>query len=67
MAGLGLLDRVDDNSFNANAITRHMVDMPSAQHGAVHLCVTFSVLFFSLICLILSDQPLTVTVAPPRE
>lgn len=37
MAGLGLLDRVDENSFNANAITRHMVDMPSAQHGAVHL------------------------------
>jgi len=39
MAGLGLVERVDENSFNANAITRHMVAMPSAQHGAVHLCV----------------------------
>ncbi|KAJ6131002.1 hypothetical protein N7523_001462 [Penicillium sp. IBT 18751x] len=36
MAGLGLLDRVDENVFQANAITRHMVAMPSAQHGAVH-------------------------------
>jgi hypothetical protein len=41
MAGLGLVERVDENSFNANAITRHMVAMPSAQHGAVHLCVAF--------------------------
>ncbi|KAJ5660736.1 uncharacterized protein N7484_000108 [Penicillium longicatenatum] len=36
MSGLGLVDRVDDNRFNANAVTRHMVDMPSAQHGALH-------------------------------
>jgi hypothetical protein len=28
---------VDEDCFAANAITRHMVDMPSAQHGAVHL------------------------------
>lgn len=39
MAGLGLLERVNEDLFNANAITKHMVDMPSAQHGAVHLCV----------------------------
>ncbi|KAJ5587973.1 uncharacterized protein N7459_003738 [Penicillium hispanicum] len=36
MAGLGLVDRVAEDRFNANAITRHMVDMPSAQHGALH-------------------------------
>lgn len=39
MAGLGLVERVDEDRFKANAITKHMVDMPSAQHGAVHLCV----------------------------
>lgn len=39
MAGLGLLDRVEENIFQANAITRHMAAMPSAQHGAVHLWV----------------------------
>ncbi|GLI77986.1 hypothetical protein PoHVEF18_006283 [Penicillium ochrochloron] len=38
MAGLGLVERVDEDCFVANAITRHMVDMPSAQHGAVHFC-----------------------------
>jgi hypothetical protein len=37
MAGLGLVERVDEDCFVDNAITRHMVDMPSAQHGAVHL------------------------------
>ncbi|KAJ5248628.1 hypothetical protein N7468_000079 [Penicillium chermesinum] len=36
MSGLGLVDRVDEDRYNANAITRHMVDMPSAQHGALH-------------------------------
>ncbi|KAJ5909199.1 hypothetical protein N7495_001881 [Penicillium taxi] len=36
MAGLGLVDRVEEDRFNANAITRHMVDMPSSQHGAIH-------------------------------
>ena len=39
MSGLGLVDRVDEDRYNANAITRHMVDMPSAQHGALHLLV----------------------------
>ncbi|KAJ6089300.1 hypothetical protein N7467_004516 [Penicillium canescens] len=36
MAGLGLVERVDEDRFNANAITKHMVAMPSAQHGALH-------------------------------
>ncbi|KAJ6088248.1 hypothetical protein N7486_009509 [Penicillium sp. IBT 16267x] len=36
MSGLGLVDRVDEDRFDANAVTRHMVDMPSAQHGALH-------------------------------
>lgn len=39
MAGLGLVDCVDEH-FHANEITRHMVDMPSAQHGAMHLLVS---------------------------
>jgi hypothetical protein len=37
MAGLGLVDLVEDDVYSANSITRHMVDMPSAQHGALHL------------------------------
>ncbi|KAJ5937023.1 hypothetical protein N7466_003473 [Penicillium verhagenii] len=36
MSGLGLVERVDENRFNANAVTHHMVEMPSAQHGALH-------------------------------
>ncbi|KAJ5761841.1 uncharacterized protein N7511_005223 [Penicillium nucicola] len=36
MAGLGFVERVDEDRFNANAITKHMVAMPSAQHGALH-------------------------------
>ncbi|KAJ5490619.1 O-methyltransferase family 2 [Penicillium expansum] len=36
MAGLGLVERVDEDCFTANAITNHMVAMPSAQHGALH-------------------------------
>ncbi|OQE40999.1 hypothetical protein PENCOP_c005G05808 [Penicillium coprophilum] len=36
MAGLGLVDRVAEDCFTANAITSHMVAMPSAQHGALH-------------------------------
>ncbi|KAJ5772777.1 hypothetical protein N7457_007673 [Penicillium paradoxum] len=36
MSGLGLVDRVADDCFAANAITNHMVAMPSAQHGALH-------------------------------
>ncbi|KAJ5489545.1 hypothetical protein N7539_004435 [Penicillium diatomitis] len=38
MAGLGLVNRLDEDRFVANAITHHMVAMPSAQHGAVHFC-----------------------------
>ncbi|CAG8885705.1 unnamed protein product [Penicillium egyptiacum] len=37
MAGLGLVERVAEDCFTANAITNHMVSMPSAQHGALHL------------------------------
>ncbi|KAJ5715669.1 uncharacterized protein N7483_012850 [Penicillium malachiteum] len=36
MSGLGLVNRVDEERFDANAITRHMVSMPSAQEGALH-------------------------------
>ncbi|KGO67499.1 O-methyltransferase, family 2 [Penicillium italicum] len=36
MAGLGLVELVDEDCFTANAITNHMVAMPSAQHGALH-------------------------------
>ncbi|KAJ5768784.1 hypothetical protein N7520_003343 [Penicillium odoratum] len=36
MSGLGLVDRVDEDRYNANMVTQHMVDMPSAQHGALH-------------------------------
>ncbi|KAJ5162491.1 hypothetical protein N7492_007883 [Penicillium capsulatum] len=35
MAGLGLVDCVEDQ-FHANDMTHHMVNMPSAQHGALH-------------------------------
>ncbi|KAJ9244202.1 hypothetical protein DTO169E5_1807 [Paecilomyces variotii] len=38
MAGLNLVDLIDTDlsMYSANAITRHMVAMPSAQHGALH-------------------------------
>lgn len=36
MAGLGLVECVAEDIYAANAITRHMVDMPSSQHGALH-------------------------------
>ncbi|CAG8092794.1 unnamed protein product [Penicillium salamii] len=36
MSGLGMVDSVAENIFSANAITKHMVAMPSAQHGALH-------------------------------
>ena len=39
MAGLGLVERVGEDCFTANAITNLMVAMPSAQHGALHLSV----------------------------
>jgi len=48
MAGLNLVDLIDTDlsMYSANAITRHMVAMPSAQHGALHLSVTGSFLGF---------------------
>ncbi|RMZ90443.1 hypothetical protein DV736_g2318, partial [Chaetothyriales sp. CBS 134916] len=36
MAGLGLVDLVDDTTFRVNAITRHMVEVPSSIHGMLH-------------------------------
>lgn len=41
MAGLGLVEQVSENVFSANDITRYMIEYPSAQHGALHLFVTF--------------------------
>jgi hypothetical protein len=57
MAGLGLVERVEEDRFNANAITRHMVAMPSAQHGALHL--------FVYPCIRTNGRKLTI-IAPPR-
>ena len=37
MAGLGFVDLVEDNVFAPNDITMHMVAVPSAPHGALHL------------------------------
>ncbi|KAH8689187.1 putative O-methyltransferase [Talaromyces proteolyticus] len=36
MAGIGLVELVEDDIYAANSITQHMVHMPSAQHGALH-------------------------------
>jgi hypothetical protein len=37
MAGLGLVDLIGEDINEANAITRHMVAVPSAIHGMLHL------------------------------
>ncbi|PYH40388.1 putative O-methyltransferase [Aspergillus saccharolyticus JOP 1030-1] len=36
MAGLGLVDMTDDGAYSTNEITKHLVQTPSAQHGALH-------------------------------
>ncbi len=36
MAGLGFVDLVDDDTFAANDITRHIVSVPSVPHGMLH-------------------------------
>ncbi|OQV05683.1 hypothetical protein CLAIMM_10376 [Cladophialophora immunda] len=36
MAGLGLVDLVDDRTFQVNPITAHMVAVPSSLHGMLH-------------------------------
>jgi hypothetical protein len=36
MAGLEFVDMMGDDLFAANDITRHMVTVPSALHGAFH-------------------------------
>lgn len=40
MAGLGLIDSVAEGIFNANDVTKIMVQKPGAQEGAFHLLVT---------------------------
>ena len=37
MAGLGFVDLVGDDTYRVNAITRHMVAVPSSVHGMLHL------------------------------
>ena len=37
MAALGLVDLVGDDTYRANAITRHMLAVPSSIHGMLHL------------------------------
>lgn len=32
-----MVERVAEDSYAANAVTKHMVAMPSSQHGALHL------------------------------
>ncbi|OAP64284.1 hypothetical protein AYL99_00256 [Fonsecaea erecta] len=36
MAGLGLVDLVDDTTYQVNPITTHMVAVPSSLHGMLH-------------------------------
>ncbi|KIX94742.1 uncharacterized protein Z520_09432 [Fonsecaea multimorphosa CBS 102226] len=36
MAGLGLVDLVDDTTYQVNPITAHMVAVPSSLHGMLH-------------------------------
>ncbi|EED15930.1 O-methyltransferase, putative [Talaromyces stipitatus ATCC 10500] len=36
LSSIGLVDLVQDDVFEANDITRHMIAMPSAQHGTLH-------------------------------
>ncbi|KAB8226230.1 S-adenosyl-L-methionine-dependent methyltransferase [Aspergillus novoparasiticus] len=36
MSGLGFVDIAGDDLYSANAITKHLATMPSAQHGALH-------------------------------
>lgn len=37
MAGLGLVDLIDDTTYRVNAITSHMVAVPSSIDGMLHL------------------------------
>lgn len=58
MSGLGLLDRVDEDHYGPNPVTHHMIDMPSAQHGALHLWVFTNRLF---------QQFSNEIIAPPKD
>jgi hypothetical protein len=37
MAGLGLLDMIAEDSYNANDITQHLVEHPTKIQGILHL------------------------------
>ena len=37
MAGLGLLDMVEEDSYKANAVTQHLVEHPTKIQGILHL------------------------------
>lgn len=37
MAGLGLVDLVDDTTYQVNVITAYLETVPSAIHGMLHL------------------------------
>jgi hypothetical protein len=39
MAGLGLVDLVDEDTYEANAVTKYMLEVPSSIHGMLHLSV----------------------------
>lgn len=45
MAGLGFVDLMDEDAYTANAITRHINDVPSVIHGLIHLSVNGSLHF----------------------
>lgn len=37
MAGLGFVDRVDEDMYQANEVTKHIEATPSAKHGSLLL------------------------------
>lgn len=39
MGALGLLDILPDDVYKANDVTKFLVELPSSQHGALHLYV----------------------------
>lgn len=40
MAGLGFVDLVEEDTYQVNAVTQHMMEVPSSIHGMLHLSVT---------------------------
>lgn len=49
MAGLGFVDLVEEDTYQVNALTRHMVEVPSSIHGMLHLLVTIFKCTFPII------------------